>query len=433
VRALSIIQILWNLHTLRKNQWLSTPELEKIRQKKLRALIKHAYENVPFYHRRFRDVGLKPDNIKTFEDLTKLPIVTREDVQTYSEDFVARGVNISKCKKYLTSGSTGSPVTIISDKKAEAFRAAVFGFPFFECGFKPWQKMVRFANLHPAVKAKHWYEYLGLMRTVWFSPLKPIKEAISLLSKFRPHAIFAYASYLYLLAEKVKEIGESRIAPRILFSTADMLTPRIRKFVSSVFEAEVFDFVGCIEVERTAWECKEHMGYHMDIDSVAIEFVKDNEHVDAGERGEILYTCLFNYAMPLIRYKVGDVGIPSDEKCPCGRGLPIMKAFEGRIDDFIVKADGTLIDPVSFPIIVENNATEKEIKRYQVIQEKKDKLVLRIVKGENFNENVLRNMLADIRKLVGKEMRIETVFMDEIPPLKSGKFRIVMSKVKPKF
>ena len=431
---MSLIRILWNLHTLRKNQWLSTVELEKIRQKKLKALIKHAYDNVPFYHRKFRDSGLKPNDIKTFEDLTKLPILRREDVQTHFKDMVAKGVNIRKCKKYTTSGSTGAPVTIISDQQAEDFRAAVFGFPFFECGFKPWQKMVRFSNPNRFSRnGKRWYEYFGLMRVLRLSPLNPVEEYIPIMRRFHPHAIFGYASYLFLLAEKVKEDKVEEIAPRILFSTADMLTPRIRKFLTSVFDAEVFDLFGCVEVERTAWECKEHVGYHMDIDSTAIEFVKDNEHVAFGERGKILYTCLYNYAMPLIRYDVGDVGIPSDEKCPCGRGLPLMKSIEGRLDDFIVKPDGTLVDPISFLIIVENLAEYGKIKQYQIIQEKKEEIILRIVKGENFDKPLISYILTNIRELVGKEMNIKMDFVDKILPQRSGKFRIVISKVKPKF
>jgi len=221
-------------------------------------------------------------------------------------------------------------------------------------------------------------------------------------------------------------MGNDKIHPKIIFTTAELLTDDMRKYVESVFGVKVYDQFGCVELARTAWECPEHCGYHIDMDAVVMEFLRDGEAVTPGERGEIVYTGLYQHAMPFIRYAVGDIGIPSDEKCPCGRGLPMMKLVEGRTDAFVQVPDGRVFSPIIWTILLRPFL---EISQFKVIQEKKNLIKVQIVKGKGFMEKTIDRVKRDIKNVLGEDMHIEVEFVDEIPR-EAGKVRSVVSKIK---
>ena len=138
----------------------------------------------------------------------------------------------------------------------------------------------------------------------------------------------------------------------------------LRAQIEHAFQAECFDDYSTFEFHHVAYECPRHR-YHLAADNVAVEFVRDGRPARPGEEGEILLTGLTNNAMPLIRYAIGDVGVPGDEICPCGRGFPTMQLIQGRVDDFVVLPDinaadhthyeqsdrrGTNTDPAQEPI-----------------------------------------------------------------------------------
>lgn len=422
---MSDLRTLWNLYRLRKNQWLRTPELQKLQKKKLRAIIKHAYENVEFYHKKFDAHGLKPDDIRTVNDLQKLPITRRSDIRKFfPEGFVASNVSFEKCQKHTTSGSMGIPVTVICDKKCEDFRAALFGRPFLECGLKYRDKMVRITDMENWTR--HWYELFGIMRKVCICPTTPVKNKIPMLEQYNPDAIYGHSSYIFILAKEIQETDVKTISPRIVIGTSELLSKKMRNLIESTFQVKMFDFYGSIEVERLAWECEEHMGYHMDIDAQVLEFVKNGENVSSGEWGKVIVTCLYNYAMPLIRYEIGDIGVTTDERCSCGRGLPLMKSVEGRANNFFIRPDGLLISPMA--IIIEMDYI-LEIAQFRTIQEKKDKVVVEVVKGKGFSEKTIHEVQKRIGKIMGEGVSIEPVVVEHIPRGRSGKIQVVSSRI----
>jgi phenylacetate-CoA ligase len=144
-----------------------------------------------------------------------------------------------------------------------------------------------------------------------------------------------------------------------------------------------------------------------------------------GERGEIVYTNLYNYGMPFIRYRIGDVGIPTDEKCPCGRGLPLMKIIEGRTDDFMKLSSGNIIAPTIWIIIL----MHYDIENYKVIQEKKNEIRLLIVPGRNFTKESINNIRKEIIEVLKEEITLQIELVEEIPREKSGKVKPIVSKV----
>ena len=170
-----------------------------------------------------------------------------------------------------------------------------------------------------------------------------MKEYVKILSKFKPKQLNTYASVIFLFSEYLKKEGINSIKPNAILTTADMLYNHQRKTIEDIFDCNVFDYYSGRDTTLMAAECSEHFGYHLSIENAVVEFIKENEHVSPGETGKIIITDLCNYAMPFIRYEIGDLGTPSDERCSCGRNLPIMKSLKGRIFDFITTPDGKYI------------------------------------------------------------------------------------------
>ncbi len=415
------------LAKLRRNAWLTKRELLKIQEKKLRAIVKHAYDNVEFYHRKFDAIGVKPSDIKTVKDLKKLPIITKKEIQyAYPDKVIAKGFDVKNLKKYTTSGSTGIPLTVALDKDAEDYRAVLFGRPFFECGLRIRDKMVTIVDERHVKRDKKWYQKLGLLNRLYVSASQSVDKQFPLIAEYNPGAIFGYSSWLYLMAKIMIKQGSEQLSPRLIFSTAEILTQEYRKCIESVFGVNVFDFYGCAEMERVAWECGEHMGYHLEVDSVVTEFIKDNEEVSSGERGGIILTCLYNYAMPLIRYNIEDFAVPSDEECICGRGLPLMNKIEGRADDMIITPDGRILVPENFAQLMR---TIPGIEQYKVIQEKKEEIIVQLVKMKGFSAKNLEMVVKEIKRILGNTVQVKVSIVPKIDRDASGKLRAVVSKV----
>lgn len=412
---------------LRRNVWRKTEDLIKIQQKKLKTIVKHAYENVEFYHRKFDLSGLKPSDIMTVEDLKKLPITTKQEIRdNYPNSIVTQGIDLKKCAVYRTSGSTGIPLTVALDERANDYRAALFGRPFFECGLGLRDKMLVVGDARHFPKSTTWYQKFGLIKRAHVPAASSVEKNILAITKYNPDAIYAYSSYILLLANAIKNLGARQINPKLIFGTAEIMTKKMRKTVQSVFNTDIYDLYGCVETERLAWECDEHAGYHMDIDSTIMEFLKDGEDASAGEPGQIVLTCLYNKTMPLIRYALGDFGTPTAEKCPCGRGLPLLKNIVGRTDDLIQRFDGKIVVPANFSNLMREI---QGIFQFKVIQENEKLIVVYIVKEKGFSRVTIRRVIDGIKRIVGMDIAVKTVIVDEIAKDDSGKIRSVVSKV----
>lgn len=415
------------LHQVRKNQWLKPSELEELQNKKLRAIVKHAYDNTEFYHNKFKNAEIHPDDIKTVNDLKKVPFTTKEEVREHSlGSILAKGVNLDSCRVIPTSGSTGKPLKAVYDISADDFSRAVNLRSMMENGLKIMDKWVNIGDTRTTTKTK-WFQNLGFFNLKTLNLFDNVKDQVNFLIDVNPDTLLGYPSQLSLIARYIKNNSIDGINPKNVFTTAELLDPPTRKLINSAFGVELVDLFGCIEVNRTAWECSEHCGYHLDVDSVISEFIQEGENVASGERGEIVYTCLYNYAMPLIRYEVGDIGIPSDELCSCGRGLPLMKSVEGRNDDFIILPSGKMISPIILALVMKHS---HGISEYQIVQDDLNNVSVFIVIAENMDESYIENLRISIQEFLNNEISVDLKIVEKLRKGSTGKIRSVISNVR---
>lgn len=415
-----------NLYKVMNQQWLSIEELQRIQNKMLRKMIKHAYDKVPFYHEKFRTAGLRPEDIKTIDDLVKIPITTKIDIKNNADRVIANGVNITKCDVSITSGSTGIPLKVYYSEYDDDYEKAIALRPNLSCGQKIWDKWVVITSPEHIVKKK-WFQKFGFFSPSYLSLFSDTREQLSILERIKPRILDGYASSLFLLAQEVKKSDQFTSRPEIIFSTSEILDEKTRSYIRSVFDAEVYDQFGCVELARTAWECPAHSGYHIDMDAVVMEFLHDGEPVTAGERGEIVYTGLYNYAMPFIRYAIEDIGIPSDKKCSCGRGLPLMSVIEGRKDAYIQIPNGKIFSPIIWTILLRKY---QDILKFKVVQETRNLVKIFIVTSSNYQPIHTEKIISEVKQLLGQDIFVEVYVVDTIPRDPSGKVRSVTSKIK---
>jgi phenylacetate-CoA ligase len=245
------------------------------------------------------------------------------------------------------------------------------------------------------------------------------------INRIKPDVIECYPSVLNLIAQNCKK-EKLQFKPKIIFTTSELFLTTWRKNITQFFDCDVRDLYGSTEFYRLAWECERHEGYHLDIDAHVIEFLdEENNPVSEGD-GYIIVTGLFNYAFPLVRYKIGDIARLKQGKCSCGRSLPLIDSIQGREDDYIKLPSGKTISPRRINLL----DAVKGVKEYTTTQLKKDLIQVQFVKNRDFTEDTIESVKRQIHKgCLEEAIKVDVELVREIRR-NSGKIRTVISLVK---
>jgi phenylacetate-CoA ligase len=420
---------------IRRAYW-SQARLADYQLKKLREIVRYSYDHVPFYHRKMEELSVRPYDIRSLSDLNRLPVLSKDEIRANSKEIVSDEYDTNRLRALYTSGSTGKPLHIYVTKKEDMIRKVKHLRANVGCGQKPRDRWVALTSPSHFSEASRIQRILRIYSPCAFiSVFDDLNKQFSVLEKVKPDVLGGYSSSVLLLAkEAVKR--DSKIKPRLIFTGAEIIDSRSRNFIEESFDAPIFDQYATIEFERVAWQCEERSEYHIDADLVITQFVDENgEEVAPGERGQIVCTSLFSYAMPFIRYTVGDVGVPSDGKCNCGRCLPLMKVIEGRKDSMLLLPDGRLLSPFTILMTVSQFKMINDVDQFRFIQRDTDRFLLQIKKkNDKVDEKIMeKEFVAHIKKSLNVDAfdpKFEVVFVDEIPLDKSGKFSPVVTELK---
>lgn len=426
---------------LEKTQWLPKQEIERLQIKSLRALLRHAYQTVPYYHRVFKKERFSPKYVTSIKDLEKLPILTKADIRKHYNNLLS--LNFPKNQLIRSrSGGTGDQIWFYITKEQVSWEVAAefraYKWANYQLGDRClvlWGSPIDLPNSTKLIRRfTSKLENISILNTYVLSD-EVLDEYTVFMNKFNPKVIRGYASSVYIVAKYILEKGIKCVHPKSVITTAETLIDYQRKTIERVFNCPVFSYYGSREIGSIAAECEIHDGYHVSAENVVLECVKDGEQVSPGESGEILVTSLRNYGMPFIRYAIGDVGKISDDACKCGRGLPLMASIEGRVSQFMSVFDkrfGKII-PVSTagPGLFSGVLMYLPIERYRIIQESLNKITIIAVKGKNYSQKHTDLLIEHIRKFLGDNITLEIKFVNYLPPLPSGKRTVFISKINP--
>ena len=405
-------------------------------EKKLQSLIQFSYDKVPYYHKLFKNLNLKPEDIQSIEDLQKLPILTKAIIQNDQKGFIPFNLKEQKYANRSTAGSTGHPFQYknSNDDKSLGFAIlyANWGYAGYELGDKV--AIIAGSSLIPSTGSKLADTAKAfIMNTKNFSAFDLHEEymdkIVIALNKFKPRFLSGYASSTYLFAKHIKNKNlKIDFNPKGVFATAEILFDYQREMIEDVFNCHVFDQYGLNDGGISAYECEVHKGLHIDMIRSITEVVdEDGNQFEAGKEGKILATSLHNYAMPFIRYDTGDLGIPSGTRCECGRDTPLLEKIIGRVSDYIYAPNGTKIHGEFFShIFWEFNW----VKQFQIIQIKVDEVIVKIVPDNKneINESDLDKLKEIIINRAGT-MKIIIEVVDKIETTKAGKWKFIVREV----
>ncbi len=411
------LYVLKYLTELKFHQMRSREELLNIQLRKLQKLVIHAYNNVPFYRELFTNNNIDPESIRKIEDIQKIPIITKKDIIGNYDKILANGTNVGECVIISTTGSTGIPLKMYYDKKSLYYSTAIVYFAFFESGLRLTDRIVELTGTMGDCRNT-------MIKKNLISVYDPPDKIMKMLREYDPTILYSFPSVFKVLSNSLN--GElSSLNTRIIFTHGETLSESCRNTIGSIFGANVSNTYGSTEFNRLAFECSEHK-LHMITDAAIIETIKDGKSVGPGEKGEIVVTGLYNYTMPLIRYKLGDVGILDDHKCSCGRGWPLIKSIEGRTDDFLTLPSGAIISPRMINTIEDI----KGVVEYKTIQLDRGTFLVRVVSNKEFSyESKIK--IGEMIRLgcLGEDVKVDIELVDKLPRERTGKLRAIISNV----
>lgn len=407
---------------LLRDQWKSLDELQALQRGKLQKLIGHAYAKYPFYKDRFDRAGIRPEDIRTAEDLKWLAVVKKQDLRNAIQE---SGSLPGRCRWVSTSGSTGIPLHLPFLRRDHSLINLTWLRPLLAHGITPGARTLEITGPQNILLHPHWYQRLGLWRRRSISILDSEDAWLRTLNQERPDILWGYSGSLKLLALHIKKNGLPAFRPRWVVGVSDLVDDECRGLIREIFKVELLDLYGAAETGCIAWLCSRCGEYHVNIDHLVVEFIPWPSSDDRDNPFKIVVTNLHSFAFPVVRYEIGDLGFPSPRSPLCGRGLPLMKVVEGRSDAAIRLPSGRVLSPLFFFAVMKN---VPGVAQWQVIQEEPDRLVVKIVPaGSGSFSSSAAGMR--IRQAVPELLRTDIEVVASISGTGRGKVRSVICRL----
>lgn len=407
-----------------RNESLSPATLAARQTRQLRALVRHAAARVPFYRELYAARGIRADSFDGLHDLHSLPIVDKQVLRAAGDaaislDAPAERITIS------TSGSTGEPFQFQIDRRYDQWRKAQYLRPYLRAGQRLRDKVLRLTG-RPTQRVP-WFSKLGFLREWRMDCAVDPARIVEAWQRLSPDVLQGYPSALRSLAHYCLDSGRPLApAPRLVFTDSELLLPDTRALLGRAFETPVTDIFGTFETDNIAYQCALRNGYHIAIDCVVVEIIRDGEPAPLGAEGEIVVTVLANRTQPFIRYNLKDIGRLATQACTCGSPFPLLTMIAGRANDLIVLADGRRCTPQG--IFARMNRFADAIRHYQLRQTGIGRFEMLVVPSIRF-PNVGREGILDAIGSTLGDAKIEVRLVDMIPTERSGKRRIFVSEL----
>lgn len=418
---------------LRENQWKSLDDIQNKQRVKLKKLLLHAYENVPYYRRVINKRKLLIDTLWEYDNFRQLPILSKDIIRENMDDLVSTNLAGNRLYKNSTSGSTGENLLFYTDKRSNIHRKASIIVNEEWIDFYPGDRKVRLwgAPMDLSKARSLWGRIHGFVsKDLFLSSYDLSPEIMDMyirrIKKFKPKLFISYPGPLEVFAEYIKEKGITFPTIKAIITSAEQLFNYQRVLFEDVFKAEVFNRYGCREVADIAQECRHHCGLHLNADRVLIEILDDYDNpVLPGVMGELYITDLDNYGMPMIRYQIGDRASWSEKiRCPCDRGLPLLAGIEGRSMDVIKTPSNKKLGGTFWTILLK---TRPGIKQFQIIQEDIRGIIVYYVPDKTFDKRSLKYFEQKIKEKCGDDFDVVFIQKDNIRKTASGKNRFIIS------
>jgi phenylacetate-CoA ligase len=424
--GLLALQYQWN-----RSQWLPADRLRALQLRQLDVLLRHAYRTVPYYRSRWATT-YDPSSSISLQRFRALPFLTRSDLQEHYDELKSTNVpsDHGAVRDARTSGSTGRPVRVLKTQLGQLMWDA------FTLRDHLWHRRDlrgKLAVIRQGVGAQSlsgWGPPAENVAVTGCAATLPITTDVdSQLVWIReqdPEYLLTYPSNVRELARRSLAAGVRLRNLRQVRTIGEAFSSDVRDLCRDAWGVEVADTYSCEEAGYVALQCPESDHYHVQSEGVLVEILDDRDAPCLpGQVGRVVVTVLHNFAMPLVRYDVGDYAEPG-EPCPCGRGLPVLRRILGRVRNMLRLRSGECYWPMlgtrSFPKIA-------PITQHQFVQKSFDCIDLRVVTARPLTPDEERQLRAHVESRLPVPLRLEFVYVDEIVRAPSGKFEDFVSEV----
>lgn len=426
---------------LEKTQWWSKDDLKNFQLDNLKALVKHAYENVPYYRRIFDEHKLKPDDIVTLNDIQKIPLLYKEVVRNNLEDFIARNYDRSALRYITTNGTSGRPLGVYQNKNTVDINEMAFVYRQWSwVGYQFGDRFITLrGNIMPERGAwgkKTWWEYNPGHHELRFSSLNMTDENlfqyIEMMKKYQPKFIQAYPSSLEILLRFMKRYEIKIDFVKAIFCESETIYPPQRRNAEAQFGCNIYGGYGMTERAADAVECERHQGYHVNMEYGILELLDENdEPIDRpGVPGRVVGTGFDTYCMPFIRYVTDDIAEYAPNECACKRQSTLIRDFKGRLTELVFSKSGNVI-PLSAVFINIHGEITTKIREVKILQERMGELVIYIAIAPGFSEAEVKKELLDeiYKRTTRNEIDAEIIFVDQVSRSGRGKIGFLEQKL----
>lgn len=416
---------------LERTQWWTPEQLRDLQLSRLRRLLSQASE-VPYYRDLFRTLNFDPMDIRSLDDLCRLPFLTKAIIRTNSAAMAhPQAVGLGRSS---TGGSSGEPLVFgigrarVSHDVAAKWRATRWwGVDIGDEEVVVWASPI---ELGAQDHARKWRD---LLFRSWLLPAfdmsdRKLDEFLATLQRRRPKMLFGYPSALALVARHAQRHGASMadLGVRVAFTTGERLYDEQRTAIEQVFNCPVANGYGGRDAGFIAHQCPQG-GLHLTAEDIVVELVDpEGRPVAPGTAGEVVVTHLASQDFPFIRYRTGDVAVFDQRSCNCGRGLPLLGEVQGRSNDFVVAANGTRLQSAALTYVLRDLPG---IEAFKIIQETRQLVRLQLVVDSSFPPQGDAHIASGFRGRLGDQVDVQVEHVSHIAPEKSGKYRYIISHV----
>ncbi len=394
------------------------------------ALLSHAQRNVPYYSDILTDRGLLNKDEFSLSTLERIPLLTKKDIQEKFADLTSTDKRKRKWHCTSTGGSTGEPVRVIQDSEFDKWSNATHYYYYKEflgmdeatakkvVVWGAWQDITEGAT-DAKTRFENWLTNVVFLNSCRMTQ-NDMERFIRIINARKPDLIRGYASSLYELCNYAERKHIALYTPKRLVSTAESLMDEMRETIESSFGTKVFNFYGSREIGPIAGECRDGRMHFFPFWNHLEVLDENNRPVETGQEGKVVLTNLFNYAMPLIRYEIGDTAVLGPQQCTCDNPLPTLEKVTGRTLDRFLLENGTIIPGQFFICLIGAERNKGHIKEFQIIQTDYRKFEILYVPQGELPDSERRDFDSIIHGVIG-DCIITWRCVDELPKTKTGK------------
>jgi phenylacetate-coenzyme A ligase PaaK-like adenylate-forming protein len=395
---------------------------------KLRVMLRHCAEHVPYYRDLFRQIGFDPASVRELSDLHAIPLLDRDTIRSRQADLIAENIDRRRMLYFTTGGTMGKPLGLYNLRHSGSREWAFIHTLWKRVGFQPGNR--RAVLMGWSVHNKRHWRYDPAERAFLFSNFhmtpENVAEYASVMRKRKIPYLHAYPSAAIDFARNLEGLGIEAPTFRTILAASENLYPGQREFIESFFRARLFSWYGHSENTILAGECETSTCYHIFPEYGLAEVVKEDgvPAVHEGEMGELVGTSLDNFAMPLIRYRTDDWAAIGPKRCDCGREYKLIRNTHGRRHQEMLV--GKLDNLISITALNMHTDVFDNVQQMQFYQREKGKVELRLRRKPGYSEQDSKRIMASLDEKMGDTMEVTLTFPDDIPLMPRGKFRFVI-------